>query len=47
VAYAFSNHFLIANTFAAFEPGDAIEDRWGDDFDDTALANTIELIWSW
>jgi hypothetical protein len=47
VAYAFSNHFTIANCFAAFEPGDAIEDRLGDGYDDTALVNTIELIWSW
>ena len=47
IAYAFSKHFTIANCFAAFEPGDAIEDYWGDDYDDTALANTIELIWSW
>jgi hypothetical protein len=47
VAYTFSKHFLIANTFAAFDPGDAIQDRWGSDYDDTALANTIELIWSW
>jgi hypothetical protein len=47
VAYAFSNHFTIANCFAAFDPGDAIEDLNTNDFDDTALANTIELIWKW
>jgi hypothetical protein len=47
VAYAFSKHFTIANCFAAFEPGDAIEDLWGNDYDDTALINTIELIWNW
>jgi len=47
VAYAFSNHFTIANCFAAFEPGDGIEDRLGSEFDDTALVNTIELIWKW
>jgi hypothetical protein len=47
VAYAFSNHFTIANCFAAFDPGNGIQDRLGDDFDDTALVNTIELIWSW
>ena len=47
VAYAFSKHFIMANTFAAFEPGDAIEDLKGDGYDDTALCNTIELIWSW
>jgi hypothetical protein len=47
VAYAFSKHFTIANCFAAFMPGDAIEDINGDDYDDTALVNTIELIWNW
>ena len=47
VAYAFSNHFTIANCFAAFDPGDGVEDRLGSEFDDTALVNTIELIWSW
>jgi len=47
VAYKFSKHFTIANCFAAFEPGDAIEDMHGKDYDDTALVNTIELIWSW
>ena len=43
VAYTFSKHFTIANCFAAFDPGDGMEDRLGKDFDDTALVNTIEL----
>jgi len=51
VAYTFSKHFTMANTFAAFDPGDAIEDLGktlgGSKYDDTALCNTIELIWSW
>jgi len=47
VAYTFSKHFLIANTFAAFDPGDSVQERLGNDFDDTALVNTIELIWKW
>jgi hypothetical protein len=47
VAYAFSKHFTMANCFAAFVPGDAIEDLNGPDYDDTALVNTIELIWKW
>jgi hypothetical protein len=47
VAYAFSNHFTIANCFAAFDPGDGVEELMGPDFDDTALVNTIELIWKW
>ena len=47
VDYAFSKHFTIANCFAAFEPGDAVEDMWGSDYDNTAPVNTFELIWSW
>ncbi len=47
VAYAFSKHFTMANCFAAFDPGDGIEDLRGNDYDETALVNTIELIWSW
>jgi hypothetical protein len=47
VTYGFSKHFSISNCFAAFEPGDAIEDLNGTDYDDTALVNTIELIWQW
>ena len=47
VAYAFSKHFTIANCFAAFEPGDGVQDRLGKEFDDTALVNTVELIWKW
>jgi hypothetical protein len=47
IAYTFSNHFTIANTFAAFDPGDGIQDRLGNDYDDTALVDTIELIWNW
>jgi len=47
VAYTFSKHFTIANCFAAFDPGDAIEDLYTKDHDETALVNTIELIWKW
>jgi len=48
VAYTFSKHFTIANCFAAFEPGDAVEEMMDDsNYDDTALINTIELIWRW
>ena len=47
VAYTFSKHFTLANCFSAFDPGDGIEDYYGNDYDDTALVNTLELIWKW
>jgi len=47
VSYTFSKHFTIANCLAVFDPGDAIEDMSGDDFDDTVYVNTIELILKW
>ncbi len=47
VTYAFSKHFSMSNCFAAFDPGDGVQDRLGSNFDDTALVNTIELIWKW
>ena len=45
LTYAFSNHFSIGNVLSIFDPGDAIEDLWGDDYDDTAYVDTIEMIW--
>ncbi len=45
--YKFSNHFSLGNTFSVFDPGDAIEDIYGDDNEDIALLNTIEMIWKW
>ncbi|MEA1969197.1 MAG: hypothetical protein U9N77_13400 [Thermodesulfobacteriota bacterium] len=47
VQYTFSKHFSIANCFAAFDPGDAVQDLKGDDFDDTGFMNTVELTWKW
>lgn len=47
VQYKFSKHFKMANCIAVFDPGDAIEDLNGNDFDDTGYMNTFELIWSW
>ena len=41
------NRSVKENTFAAFDPGDGIEDLRGPEFDDTAYVNTLELIWSW
>lgn len=45
LTYVFNNHFSVGNTLAIFDPGDAIEDLWGDDNDDTAYMDTIELKW--
>lgn len=45
VTYKFNNHFSIGNVLSIFDPGDAIEDLWGDDFDDTAYMDTVELKW--
>ncbi len=47
IKYTFGKHFSIANCFAAFDPGDAVQDLKGDDFDDTGFMNTIELTWKW
>jgi hypothetical protein len=47
IAYKFSNHFTMANCFSAFDPGDAIQDIRGAAFDDTAILDTLEFIWSW
>jgi hypothetical protein len=45
--YKFSNHFSLGNTIAIFEPGDAIEDIYGDDYDETGIMDTIEMVWKW
>ena len=43
--YNFSNHFSIGNVISCFEPGDGVEDLRGDDFDETAFMNTVEIDW--
>ena len=45
LTYAFNNHFSIGNVLSIFDPGDAIEDIRGADFDDTAYMDTIEMKW--
>ncbi len=45
--YQISKHFYILNTFNVFVPGDGIEDKWGNDFDDTMITNTTEFAWKW
>ncbi len=46
LTYKFSKHFSLGNTIAFFKPGDGIQDLLGDDFDETAVLNTIELKWA-
>jgi len=46
LVYQFNKYFSIGNVFALFDPGNAVQDLRGDDFDDTAILDTIELKWS-
>ena len=45
LTYKFNNHFSIGNVIAIFDPGDAVEDLNGSQYDDTAYLDTVELIW--
>jgi hypothetical protein len=45
LTYKFSNHFSLGNTLSIFDPGDGVEDLNGDDYDSTAICDTVELIW--
>ncbi len=45
--YQINKHFYILNTFNVFDPGDGIEDKWGNDYDDTMYTNTTEFAWKW
>jgi len=47
LTYKYSKHFSLGNCFAYFDPGDAIRDLWGNDYDDAAILNTVELQWVW
>ncbi len=46
LTYKFNKHFLVGNVLSTFFPGDGIEDILGDDFDETAVVDTVELVWS-
>jgi hypothetical protein len=46
ITYVFNKHFSLGNCLSIFEPGDAIEDYNGAGYDDTAILDTIEFIWS-
>ncbi|MEA3547313.1 MAG: hypothetical protein U9R66_06585 [Thermodesulfobacteriota bacterium] len=45
LTYVFNNHFSIGNVISIFDPGDAIKDLRGDDYDDTAFLDVIEMTW--
>jgi len=45
--YQINKHFYIMNTTNIFDPGDGIEDFWGDDYDDTMYTTTFEFAWKW
>ncbi len=47
LTYRFNEHFSVGNAFAVFDPGDGIQDIWGEDFDETAFLDTIEFKWTW
>jgi hypothetical protein len=46
LTYHFTDHFSLGNTLSVFDPGDGIQDLYGSDYDETAIMNTCEMIWS-
>ncbi|MFO7838831.1 MAG: hypothetical protein R6X08_04970 [Desulfosalsimonadaceae bacterium] len=46
LTYNFTKHFSIGNVISLFDPGDGIEDMYGDDYDDLAWLDTVEFKWS-
>ncbi len=46
VTYNFTKHFSIGNVISVFDPGDAMEDLYGDDYDELAWLDTVEFKWS-
>ncbi len=45
ITYHLNNHFSIGNVFSYFDPSDAVQDLAGDDFDEGAIQDTIEMTW--
>ncbi len=45
LTYKFNNHFSLGNVLSVFVPGDGIEDILGDEFDETAIMDTVEMVW--
>ncbi len=45
ITYEFNKHFSLGNVAAVFVPGDGVQDIRGDDYDETAFMDTIEMKW--
>ncbi|GAB6887923.1 hypothetical protein JCM13304A_14210 [Desulfothermus okinawensis JCM 13304] len=45
LTYHFNKHFSLGNVFSYFDPDDAVEDLAGDDYDNAAIMDTVEMIW--
>jgi hypothetical protein len=46
VTYNFTKNFSLGNVISVFDPGDGVQDLRGEDFDKTAILNTVELTWN-
>ncbi|BBO83271.1 hypothetical protein DSCO28_38370 [Desulfosarcina ovata subsp. sediminis] len=46
LSYKFGKHFTLANCLSIFDPGDAVQDIRGDDYDDIGIIDTVEMTWS-
>ena len=46
LTYNFSRNFSIGNVISVFDPGQAVQDLRGEDFDQMALLDTVELTWN-
>lgn len=46
LSYKFGKHFTLGNCLSVFDPGDAVQDIRGDDYNDIGFINTIEMTWS-
>jgi hypothetical protein len=45
LTYNFNKHFSLGTTVSVFDPGDWTTDVYGDDFDETAWMDTVEMTW--
>ena len=45
LSYKFGKHFTLGNCLSVFDPGDAVEDIRGDEYDDIGFINTVEMTW--
>jgi len=46
IAYNFSENFSLGNSISVFSPGDGVQDLRGDNYDETALVDTLEMEWN-